>query len=75
MPELVVGSHVIYHLQSKKEKYFFKLCHTWDTNFQYSNPESKAPWGEWSPLVDDLLTPCAGTVMTKAFTIYKRNGD
>ena len=27
------------------------LCHTWDSNLQYSDPESKAPWGEWAPLV------------------------
>ena len=48
------------------------LCHTWDLNLQYSDPESMRrvaiPLGD---LLDDLLAHCAGTLRTTAFTMYK----
>ena len=52
----------------------------WDLNLQYSDPESMGrvvtPVGHLlddlqGDLLDDLLTPCAGTVRTITFTIYK----
>ena len=68
-------------LYSKKElkRMFLTLCHTWDSNFQYSNPASMGrvvtPGGDLldDPLYD-LLTPCAGTLKTIAYTIYN-TGD
>ena len=56
------------------------LCHTWDSNRQYSDPEYMgrvATHGGHLPddllydLLDDLLTPCAGTLRSIAFTVYK----
>ena len=51
------------------------LCHTWDSYLQYSDPESMGrvaiPGGDLlDDLLDDPLTPCAGTIRTMAFTIY-----
>ena len=61
------------NIPKRREKH--SLCHTWDLNLQYSDPESvgrvATPGGD---LLDDLLTPFAGTLRTIAFTIYK-TGD
>ena len=50
---------------------FLTLCHTWDSNLQYSDPESigrvGTPGGD---LLEDILTLSAGTLNTTiAFTI------
>ena len=61
-------------LYSKKEikKVFLIVCHTSDSNLQYSDPESMGrvatPCGD---LLYDLLTPCVGTLKSIAFTIYE----
>ena len=58
---------------SKKEKKHVFNTVTWDSNLQYPDPKSTGrvttPGGD---LLDDhdLLTPCAGTLRTIAFTIY-----
>ena len=48
------------------------LCHTWDSNLQYCDHKPMGrvatPGGD---LLDDLLTPCASTLRTIAFTLYK----
>ena len=48
------------------------MCHTSDSNLQYSDPESMGrvatPGGD---LLYDLLTPCVGTLKSIAFTIYE----
>ena len=74
---LPLGSMTFIILYSKKEKKQvpITLCHTWDSNLQYSDPESMGrvvtPGGDLldDPLYD-LLTPCAGTLSTIAYTIY-----
>ena len=54
----------------KENKTFLKLCYTWDLNLQYSNQGSMErsrvaiPGGD---LLDDPLTPCAGTQRTIVF--------
>ena len=55
------------------------LCHTWDLNLQYSDQDSMRrlahPGGDLlDDQLDDLLTPCDGTLRTIAFTIHK-TGD
>ena len=50
------------------------LCHTWHSNLQYSNPESMgkvATSGDdlLDNLLDVFLSPCSGTLRTKAFTL------
>ena len=56
---------------------FLTLCHTWDSNLQYSYPESI--WRvvtSGGDLLDDhpndLLTPCDGILGCRAFTIYMK---
>ena len=42
---------------------FLTLCHIWDLNLQCSDPESMGRVATpGSDLLDDLLTPCAGTI-------------
>ena len=57
---------------SKKDFFPLILCHKWDSNLQYSDPESigrlPTPAGD---TLDDLLTPCAGTLRSIVFTIYE----
>ena len=59
----------------KQNAMFLTLCHPWDSNIHCSIQNF---WGEWPPpdgdLLDDLLTPCAGTFRTIVFTTYK-TGD
>ena len=59
---------IFLYFKMKKEKRL--LCHTWDSNLQYSDPESI---GRVVPtvgdLLDDPLTPCVGTLRIIAFTI------
>ena len=55
---------------------FLTLCHTWDSNLQYSYPESirrvVTSGGDLlDDLPNDLLTPCAGILRSIAFTIYE----
>ena len=46
----------------QETKQYLTLCHTWDSNLQYTDPDSMGrvttPGGDQ---LDDLLTPCAGT--------------
>ena len=59
----------------KLKKMFLTLCHTWDLNLQYSDQDYMGrvatPGGDLlDDLLDDLLTPCAGTLRSIAFTIH-----
>ena len=56
------------------------LCHSWDSNLQYSDPKSMGrvatPGGDLLyDLLYHLLTPCVGTIRTIAFTIIYKNGE
>ena len=47
---------------SKKEV-FLTLCHSWDVNLQYSDPEFMGRVAtHGGDLLDDQLTPCAGII-------------
>ena len=54
----------------------YSLCHIWGSNLKYSDPDSirrvaTAAGDLLDNLLNDPLTLCAGTLRTKAFTIYK----
>ena len=69
-----LDSIILKCLYSKK-KMFLTLCHMWDSNLQYSDPESMGRVvTHGGDLQDDLLTSCAGTLRTIAF-ITDKTGD
>ena len=63
-------------MSKKKKKKGLTQCHTSESNLQFSNPESMgrvvtSGADLLDDQLDDLLTPCAGTLRTIAFTIYE----
>ena len=69
---LPLNSTIFKSLYFKKERILLIVFHTWDSNLQYSDLESMGrvitPGGD---LLGDLLTPCAGTLRSIAFTKYE----
>ena len=67
---LPLDSIIFDFIYSEKKKQKRSLCYTWDSNLQNSDPESMRRGATaGGDLLDDLLTPSAGTLRTITLTI------